>query len=120
MQAAGAALPGNPATALMSSMDQGRGAHAQSLADRLQSPGASLQGKDGLRKAAEDFEAVFVSQMLAPMFKGISTDGLFGGGHAEQVWRSMMVDEMGKSVAANGSIGLADSIEAHLLRLQEA
>lgn len=120
MQASSAAFPGNPTAALMSSMDQGRGAQAQSLARRLEGFAASTEDKGDLRRAAEDFEAVFVSQMLAPMFQGISTDGLFGGGHAEQVWRSMMVDEMGKAVAASGGIGLADSVEAHLLRLQEA
>lgn len=120
MQTAGTAFPGNPSAALMSSVDQGRGAHARSLASRLETIAASAQGNDALRKVSEDFEAVFISQMLAPMFQGLSTDGLFGGGHAEQVWRSMMVDEMGKAVAASGGIGVADAVHAHLLRLQEA
>jgi len=120
MQMAGAAsIGGDPTAALMSSVDRGRGAEADTLARRLERLAAGAGGRDGLRKVAEDFEAVFISQMLAPMFQGLETDGLFGGGHAETVWRSMMVDEMGKAVAANGGIGVADSVHAHLLRLQE-
>lgn len=71
------------------------------------------------RQAAETFESVFLGQMLAPMFKGLSTDGPFGGGHAEEIYRSMMVDEMGTTIAKNGGLGIADAIYDHLLRLQE-
>ncbi|GAK32855.1 hypothetical protein JCM17846_06870 [Iodidimonas nitroreducens] len=72
-----------------------------------------------MRKTAEDFEAVFMGQMLAPMFSGLSTDGPMGGGHAEEVFRSMMVDELGNSVARSGGIGIADTIYKQLLTLQE-
>src|SRR3546814_5904072 len=34
------------------------------------------------REAAENFEAVFVSQMVSHMFAGIQEDSLFGGGQA--------------------------------------
>ena len=35
------------------------------------------------RKIAEDFEAVFLSQMLQPMFEVIKPEAPFGGGNAE-------------------------------------
>jgi len=72
-----------------------------------------------LRETAQDFEAVFISQMLKPMFEGIETDGPFGGGQAESMWRSLMVDEYGKSIAKSGGIGIADSVMSEMLRLQE-
>jgi len=72
-----------------------------------------------LRETAEDFEAVFLSQMLKPMFEGIETDGPFGGGQAEGMWRSLMVDEYGKSIAKSGGIGIAESVMSEMLRLQE-
>jgi len=72
-----------------------------------------------LRETAEEFEAVFLSQMLKPMFEGIETDGPFGGGQAEGMWRSLMVDEYGKSIAKSGGIGIAESVMSEMLRLQE-
>ncbi|MBF0392532.1 MAG: rod-binding protein [Alphaproteobacteria bacterium] len=74
---------------------------------------------EGVKKAAQDFEAVFLAQMLGHMFEGIETDGIFGGGHGEQMFRSMMVDEYGKQMARRGGIGLADHIEREMLKMQE-
>lgn len=72
------------------------------------------------KKAAKEFESVFISQMLGQMFSGISTDGPFGGGQGEQMFRSLMVDEYGKQIASQGGIGLADSVTRSLLKHQEA
>jgi Rod binding domain-containing protein len=71
------------------------------------------------REVAENFEAFFLGQMLQPMFSSIEPAQPFGGGHAEKIWKSMMVDEVGKSMAKHGGIGLADMIQRDLLRLQE-
>ena len=71
-------------------------------------------------KTAQDFEAFFLGQMLQPMFEGLQAEAPFGGGHAEKLWRTMMVDEMGKAMAEAGGIGIADSVQREILRLQEA
>jgi peptidoglycan hydrolase FlgJ len=68
-----------------------------------------------LNAAAEDFEAVFLSQMLQHMFDGIEPDETFGGGHAEEVYQSFMVEEYGKIIARSGGIGMKD----HVLRQME-
>jgi len=75
--------------------------------------------KTQAREAAEQFEAVFLSQMLGPMFETVPTDSFMGGGHAESVYRGMMVEEMGKSLAKQGGIGIADSVYREILKLQE-
>jgi Rod binding domain-containing protein len=72
-----------------------------------------------VRKAAEDFEAVYVAQMLKPMFEGLSSDPPFGGGMAESFWRSLQLEEYGKAIVRNGGIGLADAVMRELLRAQE-
>ena len=72
-----------------------------------------------IKKAAQDYEGVFVSQMLGKMFEGISTDGMFGGGQGEQMFRSLMLDEYGKKIASQGGIGLADQVTRELLKHQE-
>ena len=53
------------------------------------------------------------------MFDGISTDGPFGGGQGEAMFRSLMLDEYGKQIAAQGGIGLADAVTRELLKTQE-
>ena len=73
-----------------------------------------------VRQAAEDFEAMFLSQMLAPVFTQLGKDSLFGGGPGEQVYRSMMVQEYGKAIARSGGVGIADAVQREILRLQES
>jgi peptidoglycan hydrolase FlgJ len=70
-------------------------------------------------KAAEDFEAVFISQMLAPMFAGIESDSTFGGGSAEDTYRGMLTNEYGKLISKAGGLGIADAVKSELIRAQE-
>ena len=60
-----------------------------------------------LRKAAQDFEAMAIGQFLQPMFETVDT------GH------SLMVQEMGKQIAAHGGLGLAEPVYQAMLRMQE-
>ncbi len=73
-----------------------------------------------LRKTAQDFEGVFLAQMFKPMFEGIKTSAPFGGGAAEGMWKSLMIDEFGKSIAKSGGIGISADILQEMLKLQEA
>ena len=70
-------------------------------------------------KAAKDYESVFISQMLGAMFSGIKSDGIIGGGQGEEMFRSLIINEYGKSIAAQGGFGLADQMKAQLLKHQE-
>ena len=80
---------------------------------------SNIDGIEKTREVAENFEAFFLGQMLQPMFSSIEPAEPFGGGHAEKIWKSLMVDEVGKSMAKNGGIGIADMIQRDLLKLQE-
>jgi flagellar protein FlgJ len=71
------------------------------------------------KKAAEQFEGVFINQFLGEMFSGISTDGPMGGGQGEEMFRSLMIDEYGKQIVSQGGFGLAASVERELLKTQE-
>ena len=73
-----------------------------------------------MRSVAEDFEAVFISEMIRPMFENIQTEEPFGGGPAEDIWRNMQIDEYGKAIAKTGGIGIADAVMDQLIRMQEA
>nr|WP_321984404.1 rod-binding protein [uncultured Lichenicoccus sp.] len=71
-------------------------------------------------KAAKDFEAMAIGQMLEPMFSTVDTSqGEFGGGAAEQNFKPMLVTEMAKAVEQRGGLGLAAPVYAQMLKMQE-
>lgn len=102
---------------------------AANLTDQAQMAlGAQRQGPSHTNDAAKakktgkDFEAMFMTQMLQHMFSGVDQqkDGMFGGGHAEQMFRPMLLEEYGKIIANRGNgIGLADHVTRSLLNTQE-
>ena len=71
------------------------------------------------KKVAEEFEAVFLGQMLQPMFKNIEAAEPFGGSPSEKMWRTMQVEEYGKAIAKAGGIGIADAVFREILKAQE-
>jgi flagellar protein FlgJ len=73
-----------------------------------------------LWKTARDFEAMALGEFLKPMFDTVdSKNNLFSGGDAEKAWKPMLVDEIGKQIAAHGGLGLAGPIHDAMLRMQE-
>ena len=88
-----------------------------------QTPGASLSAEQRTKiaKAAQEFEAMAIGQLIAPMFETVDTSkGLFGGGEAEAAWKPMLVSEMAKQMAKQGRFGLARPVMEQMMRLQEA
>lgn len=74
---------------------------------------------DKIDAAAQDFEAVFLTQMMERMFTGISKEGPLGEGAGGGAYRSMLADQYGKTIAASGGIGLADQVRRELITLQQ-
>ncbi len=70
--------------------------------------------------AAKDYESVFIAQFLGSMFSGIKTDGITGGGQGEEMFRSLMINEYGKSIEKQGGFGMAAQMKAELLKHQQA
>lgn len=70
-------------------------------------------------ETAQDFEAQFISQMMENMFATMPTNSEFGGGEAEEVYRSLLVNEYGKLIARTGGVGVADHVKREMLRMQE-
>lgn len=73
-----------------------------------------------IKSAAQDFEAVFISEMMSHMFKGISADPMFGGGPGEDMFRGMLIQEYGKEMAHKGNgIGISDQMQKMLIQMQQ-
>ncbi|MBW4961652.1 rod-binding protein [Sulfitobacter sp. CW3] len=68
-------------------------------------------------KSSQDFEAMFLGQMVDEMLSTVNI-GDFGGGHAEETWRSFLSDAIGRSIAEQNSTGIAKGIEAAIQRYQ--
>lgn len=106
-----------PVDPALLAQQQGAGS-AKAAAKALK--GQPSRNEAAAAKAAQDFEAMFIAQMLQPMFAGLEGgEGLFGGGAGEDAYRGLMVEEYGKAIARAGGIGIADQVRAEMLKLQE-
>lgn len=70
-------------------------------------------------KTGQQFETMYLSEMLQPMFEGIKADKVFGGGHGEEMFQSLAVGEYAKALSASGGVGIAAAVQQEILRLQE-
>jgi flagellar protein FlgJ len=62
-------------------------------------------------ETAREFEAMFLSQTVDQMLKTVP-DGMLGGGHAEEMWRSFLARAIADEIAGGGRVGVAQSVEA--------
>jgi Rod binding domain-containing protein len=70
-------------------------------------------------KAAQDFEAMFLAQMLEQMFGDSLGAQAFGDEETSEIYKGLMVEQYGKVVTQSGGIGIADYVKRELLKLQE-
>jgi flagellar protein FlgJ len=79
---------------------------------------AELAKRQDIAATAQSFEASFLSIMLQEMLKGVTVSEPFGGGSGEEMFKSFMTDAIGKDMARNGGVGLADTVQREMLKLQ--
>jgi|GEM_PF-732259 len=101
-----------------------------SFAEQLATPrpvddrtlGAAVPAKEraAITKTASQYESMFIGQMFNEMWSTVEVDPEFGGGHGEEMFRSMMVDEYGKKAISRGGFGLAAQVEKAMLRARAA
>lgn len=91
---------------------------ARQLQRQLQ-PGAVLteRQRQQAKKVSQDFEALVVGMMLKSMRETVGKDKLTGGGHGEEVYRSLLDQEYATAaVKRGGGLGLARMIEKDIIR----
>ena len=96
-------------------------ASQNSATEKLRSLQSSVNTKGGasLDEVAQDFEAMFMAEMLKPMFEGVKPNSMFGGGKTEEVFKGLLIQEYGKLAAQTGQIGIADAIKNEMIKMQE-
>ena len=84
------------------------------------SPAASqASDKTALRKAAEQFEALFIQEMLKTMRQTVEKDENTTSAHME-TYESMLDRELALQMSKRGTVGVADMLVAHLERQQQS
>ncbi len=77
---------------------------------------SKLKGEDteSLYRACQDFESVFISYLLKSMRKTVPRAESMNDGSRQDMYLSMMDDEIARAVAKGPGIGLAASIYRQL------
>ena len=71
-----------------------------------------------LRKQCTEFESFLYHTMLKTMRNTVPEDGLFSGGNAEKIYRSLLDEEYSKMMAEKMDSGLADVLYKQLMQKQ--
>ncbi len=81
-------------------------------ATATQAPKGPGKGADpeALRKTCQEFEAIFVKQMLKEMRGTLPEGGLLPRGMAEDFFQEMMDAEVAKAASLRGDFGIAEAL----------
>ncbi len=72
--------------------------------------------KKELKKACEDFEAVFINELFREMKKASFGEGLIQKTSEHKMWENMFYENISKEMAEGGGLGLAPIIYKQLER----
>lgn len=87
--------------------------------EELSSSNLNNKKDEELKKAAQDFEAVFLNQFLEMLNSTVERDeGYLSGGRGGEMFRSMLNQEIAKNMASNSytSFGFAKQIYEQMKR----
>jgi Rod binding domain-containing protein len=84
------------------------------IAAAAMTPAQQSAARAKITETSRKFEASFLSTMLQSVFKDVD----LGGGEGGEQFKSIMMDAVGKQIAAGRGVGLAKSVQAEMLKLQ--
>ena len=94
------------------------------LLSALTPPPVNTQSQTGsnaqsrAEKVAQEFEALVLSQLLAPIFSSVESSSLTSAGPGEDAFETMLQEHYAKAIAKRGGIGIADQVKASLIAMQ--
>lgn len=63
-----------------------------------------------IKKAATEFESIFIYYMLKTMREGMMKGGLFGNNRAEAIYTSLLDEKLSMAIAEGGGIGIGEMV----------
>ncbi len=88
---------------------------ADSLTQRAARAERQSSSQQALRRAAQEFEALFLQQMLTAMRGTVAESDLLGDRGAEKTFEYMLDEERSKDMAKAGGIGLGEVLYRQML-----
>ncbi|HPX60149.1 MAG TPA: rod-binding protein [Deltaproteobacteria bacterium] len=97
-------------------MDSARLEKARQLQRRASGEFLTEKQRQQAKKAAQEFEGLFISMMMKSMRETTGKDTLTGGGRGEEIFRSMLDDQYVAETVKRGGFGLARQIEKDIIK----
>jgi len=76
----------------------------------IEKPSSSGKANAQVKKACCELESLFVSYLLKEMRATIPKSGFISGGKAEEIYTSMLDDQLAKELSFKGGIGLSSML----------
>ena len=67
-----------------------------------------------LREATQEFESLFIAQMMREMRSTVPESSLLGSGSGQQIFREMLDQELSRRAAYSGDFGIGDLLYRQL------
>jgi len=77
----------------------------------------TFKDRAALKKACQDFEAIFIQSMFKSMRETIPEGGLFEKDHATEMYQGMIDQEIASQISRRQSLGLADQMYRQMEKL---
>jgi murein DD-endopeptidase MepM/ murein hydrolase activator NlpD len=87
------------------------GSRMESRIHAAKSASLGAKQKGELKKAAQEFEAVFIAHMLKVMRETIQESGLLEGGFGKSIYTELFDQEVSLSLAKRGALGISNLLE---------
>jgi flagellar protein FlgJ len=85
--------------------------------DPIFGPGfGGLSERERLARTARELEAVVVAQIFSTMRETVPDSGLFEKSAADDIFRSMLDEQLAREVSERSPFGLAEAVEKELAR----
>ncbi len=75
--------------------------------------------REKLKKACNDFEALFMAQMLKSMRQTIPQTGFLGKGLGDDIYQGLMDQELSQKLSQSKGLGLGKAIYRQMLKREE-
>nr|WP_320009542.1 rod-binding protein [uncultured Desulfobulbus sp.] len=77
----------------------------------------AIKDRAALKKACQDFEAIFIQSMFKSMRKTVPEGGIFKGDHATEMYQDMIDQDIASQISRRQSLGLADQMYRQMEKL---
>ena len=84
------------------------------IEDRLRALKKGIGNKEGLKRACQGFEAIFIEMMLKEMRRSVPKGGLFPDTIQKDIYTSLFDQQVAREMAEGKGIGLSDMLYKNL------